>query len=97
MPRPKAEDPKIAVTLRVRESVLKRYQMLGDDWREQMVQALIEHLNGPPAEVPEVKAARSRMIAAMTGAAPKRSPPAPKVDIQVGPVHAKPGERLKKR
>ena len=97
MPRQKSDDPKVSVSIRIRESVLKRYQEGGDDWRDRMHQALIDHLNGPPREAPEVKAARSRIMENMRREE-ERSATAksgPKVDIQVGPVASVPGSRLK--
>lgn len=45
MSRPKSDDPKEAVTLRIRRSVVDRYEALGEGWRGAM-EAVVES-NGP--------------------------------------------------
>lgn len=47
--RPKSDDPKVAVTLRLRASVLARYKAEGEDWRGRMETALSEE---PEPEAP---------------------------------------------
>jgi hypothetical protein len=50
MPRPKSDDPKLAVTLRIRASTLARYEALGEDWRARM-EAAIERFGMPAPSV----------------------------------------------
>ncbi len=38
--RPKVESPKVAVTLRLDQQVIERYQAIGPDWRARMAEAL---------------------------------------------------------
>ena len=54
MPRPKSDDPKTAVTLRLPASVVARWKAGGDDWRVRMEAALRDR--PAPAVVAPVKA-----------------------------------------
>lgn len=62
MPRPKSPDGKLPVTLRIPESVVKRYLAKGGDWRERMQAAVIATSGaaGKPADpepIPKPQAA----------------------------------------
>ena len=46
--RPKVQDPKKVVTLRLRHSLIEQYQALGPDWRLKMEAALTEALAASP-------------------------------------------------
>jgi hypothetical protein len=61
MPRPKGDDPRRAVTLRIKASTLARYAALGEDWRAKM-EAAIERFGMPsPLPVaPKVRAAERK-------------------------------------
>lgn len=48
MPRPKSEDPKVAVSLRIAGTALTAWMASGDDWRSRMEALLTE---GPSREV----------------------------------------------
>jgi hypothetical protein len=56
MPRPKSDDPTVAVTLRIKASTLARYEALGGVWRGQM-EAAIERFGLP---LPSIEAPKAR-------------------------------------
>lgn len=89
MPRPKSDDPKEAVTLRLPASVLARWKAGGDDWRVRMERLLGE---GPLGE--EIKTVRRAIVGKAAGVAlPAAAAPAKGLPR---PNAAKYGERLKK-
>ena len=65
MPRPKSDDPKRAVTLRLRSSVLARYEAMGGSWRAKM-EAVLE------AHGVVVKPAEAASVPSPTAAPPRK-------------------------
>jgi hypothetical protein len=102
MTRPKSEDPKLPVTLRLPTSVLARWQAGGDDWRPRMEAALCEAEAGAPMSPKEVLAHAQRIagvdpVILITTGYPKDTVPAvsvhhadprtaPKLDTSMVPV-----------
>jgi hypothetical protein len=76
MPRPKGDDPRRAVTLRIRASTLARYAALGEDWRAKM-EAAIERF-GMPVPLPVAPKPVARVQVDVPVYAPKRFNPQPK-------------------
>lgn len=93
MARPKSADPKVAVTLRVPQSVLSAYQAKGNDWRETMVVALSGDIGIPMSGAPSP----AKVPAPARPAAPAPEPvkAAPGYALQIGPVQSPAGSRLK--
>lgn len=52
MPRPKSDDPKVAVTLRLPASVLARYEAMGEGWRAKAEDVLAARVAPKPPIVP---------------------------------------------
>lgn len=87
MARPKADDPKVSVSIRVKRSVLDAYQARSADWREAMHTALERWLEPSAPEIDRQRAAlRERMAPSLKTNA---------VGVQFGPQETVPGSRLK--
>ncbi len=103
MSRPRADDPKVSVSLRVRASLLSAYQAGGADWRERMHAALERGLDGRetiPAGIPSppTKPRFSFAARGKTEVVERNSTVmfSPTRAVQFGPTPRAPGTGLKK-
>lgn len=62
MTRPKSEDPKLPITLRLATSALARWQAGGEDWRQRMEAALSDIVGDAPISPKQVLQAAERRV-----------------------------------